>query len=786
MRKLCSRFFVAALVVISFAVSSSAGTARELNRNVGRLLATMPENGKVTLRDLSLGRKSLDTIELEPMEVWAKDAKIIAYGPAGEETLLAPPDVKYFKGRVKGEEESAVFFSRSRNGSVRGMVLIGERRWVIGTGVRQGDRPVAAVRKEYEIGPDGGEGPLLISEIDEIDDLNDPTSSWQCDVGKHAPDMPVVRRGDLKTEAVGIRKPVREAGDVEDATYQLRIAVETDDELGAAFGNNTNTLTTYIGDLFAKASIVYSRDLSTTLVLGQVNLRVGGAGTDPWTFSTGSGTAVALAEFGTYWHTNYPIASVPRSSAVFISGRNYGGGIAWLDVLCDDDFYCGSDGSNCNGGNPSATYANKYGGGYAFNGQAGSVTTTVPDPTLTVNGVQYGLPTTSNFWILLEVMHELGHNVASPHSSCVALSAEEKALYGVTRNFVDICLSSGGGCYSGAVSAPTEKGTIMSYCHNISSGGFRQSRYLFGKAGEASEKMLPIFKGSYDDEQPWFATGLEGSTPDPTITVQTPPVACAAGRTASVPSCSGCTYEWSIDSGVITSVNNIAAIIYTPLDEEVTLTVTVITARGCGISASKTFTASCIPPSAPENVIATATSTTDVNVSWDSVASVTSYNVYRSTDGSSYSLAGNVVAPTVTFNDSGRTVNTGHLYKVRAVNGSGESADSNIDLATTVIFTDDPLVGGTSGIQALHLTQLRTAVDAVRTLASLGAFSYTDPAITAQTTAVKADHVNDLRSALDDARSTLTLAAISYGETVTASTTTAKTSHFTELRNGVK
>ena len=75
----------------------------------------------------------------------------------------------------------------------------------------------------------------------------------------------------------------------------MRLAIETDDELCAAFGNNATALNTYIGDLIAKASIVYSRDVGTTLSLGQVNLRTGGPGTDPWTSVPASGTGAALA-----------------------------------------------------------------------------------------------------------------------------------------------------------------------------------------------------------------------------------------------------------------------------------------------------------------------------------------------------------------------------------------------------------------------------------------------------------------------------------------------------------
>ena len=148
-----------------------------------------------------------------------------------------------------------------------------------------------------------------------------------------------------------------------------------------------------------------------------------------------------------------------------------------------------------------------------------------------------------------------------------------------------------------------------------------------------------------------------------------------------------------------------------------------------------------------------------------------------------YVLAGSASTPT--FNDAGRSANTAYLYKVRAVNG-GESTDSNIDLATTVIFTDDPLVAGTTAIKAAHVSELRTAIDAVRALAALGAGSYTDPIITAGSTAVKAVHVTELRTAIDAARSALALSALSYADPISAGTTAVKASHLTELRNGVK
>src|SRR5258708_37286009 len=55
------------------------------------------------------------------------------------------------------------------------------------------------------------------------------------------------------------------------------------------------------------------------------------------------------------------------------------------------------------------------------------------------------------------------------------------------------------------------------------------------------------------------------------------------------------------------------------------------------------------------------------------------------------------------------------MYRIRAVIGVDVSANSAPDLATTVIFTDPNLAGLT--VQATHLDELRTAVDAGRVLA---------------------------------------------------------------------
>ncbi len=186
---------------------------------------------------------------------------------------------------------------------------------------------------------------------------------------------------------------------------------------------------------------------------------------------------------------------------------------------------------------------------------------------------------------------------------------------------------------------------------------------------------------------------------------------------------------------------------------------------------------------APANVVSTATTTTNVNVTWTAAPGATSYAVYRRSGGGTYSLVGSPSASP--FNDSTASANTAYLYKVRGVAGGVESADSNFDLATTVIFTD-PVLSTGGNLKVAHFTELLTAVNAVRTLAGYAAVAFTAPAPSVGTNILGA-HIIDLRNGLNPARSALGLAAPSYTDpTITVGSTGIKPPHITEVRSGVQ
>ncbi|HEU4886272.1 MAG TPA: CAP domain-containing protein [Thermoanaerobaculia bacterium] len=184
-------------------------------------------------------------------------------------------------------------------------------------------------------------------------------------------------------------------------------------------------------------------------------------------------------------------------------------------------------------------------------------------------------------------------------------------------------------------------------------------------------------------------------------------------------------------------------------------------------------------PAAPAGVSAIATSSTQVQVTWNAVTGATSYEIYRRNPGGAFTLRGTSL--TTSYTDSASS-HTAYLYRVRAVNAGGSSGDSASALATTVMFTNDPLAGGVA-VRAVHLGELRTAVNAVRAQAGLSAGTYTDAAATG--VVIKAVHITQLRSSLDAAMSALALTTGGWTD-ASLSSVRIKATHVQEIRNRVK
>jgi len=169
------------------------------------------------------------------------------------------------------------------------------------------------------------------------------------------------------------------------------------------------------------------------------------------------------------------------------------------------------------------------------------------------------------------------------------------------------------------------------------------------------------------------------------------------------------------------------------------------------------------PATPPTLLVATATSPTQVSLVWDAVTNATQYTITRTGDGTVFQD----VAAAASYIDTSVGPNMAYVYQV---------SGSNKDLATTFFFTDTPLV---PTVRAVHFTELRDAVNAVRFAAVLA------PAPWAETISpgvlIKATHLDELRTYLDQARAMIVLPALVYtpGPLIRAA-------HILELREGVR
>jgi hypothetical protein len=102
-------------------------------------------------------------------------------------------------------------------------------------------------------------------------------------------------------------------------------------------------------------------------------------------------------------------------------------------------------------------------------------------------------------------------------------------------------------------------------------------------------------------------------------------------------------------------------------------------------------------------------------------------------------------------------------------------------------FTDATLVARTTLVKALHVSELREAVNTLRSRFSLGAASWTDPILTVRSTRVKAVHLSELRTALNAAYTKAGCTPPTYTDpTLTARVTLIKATHVNELRTAVR
>jgi ELWxxDGT repeat protein len=181
------------------------------------------------------------------------------------------------------------------------------------------------------------------------------------------------------------------------------------------------------------------------------------------------------------------------------------------------------------------------------------------------------------------------------------------------------------------------------------------------------------------------------------------------------------------------------------------------------------------------NLVATATSTTNVALTWTRPVStaVTTYDVRRAT-----SIEGpfELITRTSGLSASDTTAQPGRVY-VYYISASAALNPpfyhSAVEIASTFAYTDHPLVSGMR-VKSAHLSELRTMVSALRTAAGLPALPFTGSV--APGNVVKAVHVAELRSSIDASRARLGLPAINWTQPNAVSGARIRAATLQELR----
>lgn len=142
-----------------------------------------------------------------------------------------------------------------------------------------------------------------------------------------------------------------------------------------------------------------------------------------------------------------------------------------------------------------------------------------------------------------------------------------------------------------------------------------------------------------------------------------------------------------------------------------------------------------------------------VRVSWPAVPGI-AYDLMRTSSTSVVPLIARVAGGE--YVDLDVAPNTVYLYRVNAVYLDGSIGPlSAADAATTIAFTDAELAAGTT-VKAVHLSELRTAVNALRAAAGLPAALFDGSSIASGAT-ITADQFSAVRVAADQVRALLGL-----------------------------
>jgi len=329
----------------------------------------------VVLRQVPLDALRRVDLELQRLDVLAPDAvfhaaSIDADGHIRTE-VLPTPRVDCFHGQVAGEPESHVYLAIGSTGA---------NGWI----ERDGELHVITTHPI--------EGWTAIYDLKTIDPADMNWTDFHCATEAAMPDHDQAKAS------------TRSRGDI--GCLSMLMAIETDWEFAGLFGGDLVATAEYIQTLIGAVSSIYDRDIGIKITVSYS--RLWSDSDDPW---TGSDSGNQLGQFQGHWETH--MDHISRQMAHFLSGRNLGGGVAYLGTLCTSL-------------------------AYAVSGNLGG---SFPVPLEDNNGGN---------WDPMVVAHETGHTCGSGHTH-------------------DSYSPPIDGCGNGDCT-DANLGTVMSYCHLCSGG----------------------------------------------------------------------------------------------------------------------------------------------------------------------------------------------------------------------------------------------------------------------------------------------------------------------------
>ncbi len=195
----------------------------------------------------------------------------------------------------------------------------------------------------------------------------------------------------------------------------VKVQFEADFRTFQDNGSSVANVVNFVTGLFNMVATIYHNE-GITAQISQVSVWTVA---DPYPINSSVGSGAVLNAF----RDAKNVSGINGNLAHLLSTKPVGhGGIAWIDILC----------------HPTIGYHTAYSN---------------------ISNSYNNFPLYS--WTVDVVTHEMGHNLGSPHThDCVWGAGGNQAL--------DNCYTPSGGCATGP--APTNGGTIMSYCH-LTAGG---------------------------------------------------------------------------------------------------------------------------------------------------------------------------------------------------------------------------------------------------------------------------------------------------------------------------